>query len=108
MELSFATEELRSLCESRRRSKKRLGELATRGLEQLLADIEACSHLGELVELFPDNVVPICAEQWSVTIGDDYQVTLASGHVVAPVTAEGRIDWHQVVRVRIDAIEVKT
>jgi hypothetical protein len=101
MELSFASEHLRSLCESRKRARKLLGNEAAALLARLLADIEACASVAELVGLLQGQVAAAAGEQWCTTVTTDCSVVFACGHVTVPRTKAGAVDWARVSRVKI-------
>lgn len=104
MELSFATEELRAICESRRRATKKLGPDTARALEMVLSDIDACQTVSEFTALYGDQAAPSPIDCWKVSLEGVSMVTFASGHVSMPRRKDGRVDWHKVTRVRIEAI----
>lgn len=101
MELSFATAQLRSLCESRRRARKLLGIEAAALLAQLLADAEACKSVTELIELLQGQVAPADGDQWRTMLTKHCRVVFGCGHVTAPRTKAGAVDWSKVSRIRI-------
>lgn len=104
MELSFATEQLRSICESRRSATNKLGADTARSLEMVLADIEACQTVEEFTLLYGDQATSSKADRWQVSIEGAVTMTFASGHVSPPLKKDGRVDWRKVTRVRIEAI----
>lgn len=104
MELSFATEQLRGICESRRRATNKLGSDTARSLEMVLADIEACQTVVEFTSLYGDQAAQSTADRWQVSLEGAIIMTFASGHVSTPLKKDGRVDWQKVSRVRIEAI----
>ena len=106
MELSFATEQLRGICESRRRAVTRLGVDAARALEMVLADIDACQSVAEFTALYGDQVKSSSSDNWQVTLEGETMMFFLSGHVSTPKKKDGRIDWNKVTRVRIESIEI--
>lgn len=107
MELSFATEELRAICESRRRATNKLGADTAKSLEMVLADIEACQTVLEFTSLYGDHAASSTVDCWQVALEGASIVTFTSGHVSTPRKKEGRIDWNKVTRVKIEAIGAK-
>ena len=101
MELSFATEDLRSLCERRRRARRLLGNQAAGLLAQLLADIEACANMAELVGLLQSQIAQADGEQWCAKVTTDCSVVFVCGHLTMPRTKTGAVDWARVSRVKI-------
>src|SRR3954454_14606086 len=57
VELAFASVELRSICENRRRATTVIGSEAARELTQRLADLIAFATVAELADLFPTDTV---------------------------------------------------
>jgi hypothetical protein len=106
MELSFATEQLRAICESRRRALTRLGANAARALETVLADIEACQSVFEFTALYGDQVKSLSLDKWHVTLEGEATMVFTSGHVSTPKKKDGHVDWKEVTRVRIELIGV--
>ena len=106
MELSFATEQLRAICESRRRAVIRLGADSARALETLLADIDACQSVSDLTALYGDQVKSSPPDKWHVTLEGEAKMIFTSGHVSTPKKRDGHVDWKKVTRVRIELIGV--
>ncbi len=106
MELSFATEQLRAICESRRRALTRLGADAARVLETLLADIDACQSVSDLTALYGDHAKPSHPDKWDVTLDGETKMIFTSGHVSTPKRKDGHVDWKKVTRIKIELIGV--
>jgi hypothetical protein len=104
MELSFATEKLRAICESRRRATNKLGLDAARALEMVLSDIDASQTVAEFTALYGDLATPSPINNWNVLLDGASMLTFASGHVSTPLRKDGRVDWLKVTRIRIEAI----
>jgi len=107
MELSFASEELRGICESRRRATNKLGADTAKSLEMILADIDACQTVLEFTALYGDHAAPSKNDCWQVTLEGGTTMTFTSGHVATPCKKDGRVDWQRVTRVKIEAIGAK-
>jgi len=108
MELSFASEELRGICESRRRATNKLGVDAAKSIEMVLADIDACQTVLEFTTLYGDHAAPSANDCWQVTLEGAATMTFTSGHVSTPRKKDGCVDWHRVTRVKIEAIGAKS
>lgn len=104
MELSFASEDLRGICESRRRATNKLGAETAKSLEMVLADIEACQTVLEFTALYGDHAASTTDDCWQITLEGAAMMKIAPGHVSAPRKKNGRVDWQKVTRVRIEAI----
>ncbi len=106
MELSFVTEELRAICESRRKAVKRLGHDGSSALEMVLADIEACQSLEEIESIYGDLPTVTGTESWMLSLDGAISVRFTSGHVKTPRRKTGDVDRSKVTRLRIEEIEV--
>lgn len=51
LEIAFQTRELRATCESQARAKRELGDLGSKALRRVLADMNAAENVAELFEL---------------------------------------------------------
>jgi hypothetical protein len=108
VELAFGSIHLRNVCESRRRATTVLGGAdAARELEGRLADLSAATNVAELSDLFPDDIVDRSPTEQSVRLRSGHDIVFAAGHVMVPVNADGSIDWTQVTRIRILALETR-
>ena len=104
MELSFVTEALRAICESRRRATNKLGYEAAQALETMLADIDACHSMSEFTALYGDRTPAALFDVFEVTLDHGPTVSIISGHVTTPRRKDGRVDWNKVTRIRITEI----
>ncbi len=104
LELSFATRELRDICEKRSVAVSILGLSSALELEQRIADIEALENVSDLIELFPECVVQM-GTGFSLQIEAAYKVVFCAGHVSTPLTSVGTVNWEKVTRIRIVALE---
>lgn len=104
MELSFASVELRDLCEKRDKASAAFGPLAASELENRLADIAACETALELMDLFSTDIVAVSATERALLLKAGVQVRFRSGHVKTPLIADCT-DWAHVRRIKITAVE---
>lgn len=105
MELSFTTEELRGICESRRKARKRLGVAASQALEMILADIDACQSVSELESIYGDLPAAAGGDGWELTLDACIRLRFVSGHVKTLTRKGGHVDKSNVTRIRIESIE---
>jgi len=77
------------------------GNEAAALVAQLLADIEACASVAELVCLLQGQVAVADGEQWCTTVTADCSVVFGCGHVKMPRAKAGAVDWARVSRVKI-------
>lgn len=104
MELSFATENLRAICESRRRARARLGSEASQSLEMALADLQACQSLSELETIYGKLPLVEEDESWELVVDNLLAVRFVSGHIRTPRRKSGSIDRNKVTRIKIEKI----
>jgi len=105
VELAFASAELRSICESRRKATAVLGLQAALELEQRLADLAALSTVAELDALFPAAVIEHSPAERSIRLEAGYSLVFCVGHIEVPRTSSGATDWAKVSRIKITALE---
>jgi hypothetical protein len=105
VELVFATIRLRSICENRRTAKTALGEDAARELATRLADFAASTTVADLTDLLGDYIIDRPPSERSLRLHTGYNLIFRSGHVTSPVDAGGAMDWTQVTRIQVVALE---
>jgi hypothetical protein len=107
VELAFASLELRSICESRRRATNLLGAEAARELTQRLADLSAFATAAEVSDLFPGDIVDRSRSERALRLQAGHDLVFCAGHVDVPVLKDGSTDWTKVSRLRIIALEAR-
>lgn len=107
VELAFATVELRSTCENRRRATIVLGPEAARELTQRLADLAAFATVAELADLFPNEITDRSPTERALCLQAGHDLVFCAGHVEVPMNDEGGTDWTKVSRIRIVALEAR-
>jgi hypothetical protein len=106
VELAFATTRLRSICENRRTAKRALGEDAARELATRLADFAASTTVADLTGLLgDDDIIDRPPFERCLRLHTGYNLIFRSGHVTSPVDAGGVMDWAQVTRIQVVALE---
>jgi hypothetical protein len=105
VELAFASAELRSICESRRKATAVLGLQAALEVEQRLADLAALSTVAELDALFPAAVIEHSPAERSIRLEAGCSLVFCVGHIEVPRTSSGATDWAKVSRIKITALE---
>ena len=105
VELAFASLELRSICESRRRATHVLGAEAARELAQRLADISAFATAAEFADFFSDDIVDRSPQERALRLQAGRDLVFCAGHVEVPMAEDGPTDWTKVSRLRITALE---
>jgi hypothetical protein len=104
VELTFASTELRGICESRRRAISAVGVHAARELERILADLAALPTVADLAELLSDSIIERSPAEKAIRLTAGYHLVFCAGHVKAPLTSSGATDWAKVFRIRIIAL----
>jgi proteic killer suppression protein len=104
MDVSFASEELAELCQSRRKAVRELGMPCARKLSSRLADMSAAAHVGELVAGHPHPLKGDRSGQFSVRLDGGKRLVFSPAVIPIPVHEDGSVDWRQVTRVRVDFI----
>jgi hypothetical protein len=107
VELAFASIELRTICESRRRATIVLGTEAARELAQRLADLSALSTAAELTDLFAGDIIDRSPRERVLRLQCGRDLIFCAGHVDVPVMENGSTDWARVSRLRLLALEAR-
>jgi hypothetical protein len=103
LEIAFKTRDLRALCEE-------LGESAqlprdvTEALKRRLADVRAAHSVGDLVAGSP-SFRGDRGERLQIGLADAHTLILKANHADNPVDEDGRVDWSNVSRVKVMAVE---
>ncbi|MCW5658876.1 MAG: hypothetical protein KIT60_14330 [Burkholderiaceae bacterium] len=104
VELAFATEQLRKVCESPASARRSLGQHLANALIRRLADIRAASSVAELANL-GFLTLPIA---WS----DELKIVLTPGQALVALAnqrdspvSKGYVDWSRVYRLKLLRIE---
>lgn len=102
LELSFQSEALRRLCESRLRAIAALGGETAGDLMSKLADLDAAQNAADFLSvLAPEDVLEIGDHELFIAIGSNHAARLRQGHVNAKLDAGGNSDWEKVTRMKV-------
>lgn len=105
MELAFESKPLRTICENEAEARRELGDRVLEMLKHRLADLRAAISAKDVVvgraRLFNNSG----SEYMALELTDGYQLVLAPNHPNNPMTAENRVDWTKVTRVKLLRIE---
>jgi hypothetical protein len=107
VELVFATVELRSICENRKRAITVMGAEAARELSQRLADLVALDTVAGLADLFPEDIIDRSPTERALRLQTGHDLIFCAGHVQVPMNEDGGTDWTRVSRIRITALEAR-
>jgi hypothetical protein len=105
VEFTFATTELRGICENRRRAAAAIGVQAAHELEQRIADLAALATVADLASLFAGNIIERSPLERSIRLKTGYDLVFRAGHVKVPQTSSGALDWAKVSRIKFIALE---
>lgn len=101
MEIAFDTKDLRTLCESERKARGKLGDEVVEQLQHRLADLGAAISLADLsaadLGFRFDDATALC----SVDLAQGYEMKLAVNHRDVPRLSSGAVAWAKVERVKV-------
>lgn len=101
LEIAFQTRELRATCESATRAKRELGELESKALRRVLADMNAVEAVAELFEMGLE--IENCAQGLGMLrfqLSEAISLYCNVNQQVVPINNE-TIDWAQVTRIKV-------
>lgn len=106
MDISFETKKLRELCYNGEWANESLGaEIATL-LRGRLKDVDAASNIFDLPLGDPHQVLSGRKEICVIKLGQLAELHFIANHNENPRSAEGKIDWEKVSRVKLVAIKI--
>ena len=104
LELAFDTLELRSICESPTKAKRKLGDLASRDLRHRLADMRAAESASTLIEMgWASESGTRGSPSLRISLTGTMYVICQPNHGRLPLL-KGRVDWTHVTRLRVTSI----
>jgi hypothetical protein len=104
--LAFATEELRTLCENRLAGERAFGMDVARQLRERLASMREAECMSDLLTGQPTEIKDGTRRCYEVHLPEDYRMVLCANHKPLPLLKEtGTVDWSRVSRVLIRSIE---
>lgn len=101
-ELSFASKDLRSCCESAGKAERKYGQQVARKLRHRIADLMAAKRIDELLA---GNPREINESEMAIDLCDGYRLVFAPGHTNIPLLDSGAVNWSEVSRIKILRIE---
>ena len=104
MQLEFASEGLRELCEQEKAARKLHGADAAKKLRRRLDDLTAASRLGEVVAGKPHALKYDRKGQYAISLAGGLRLILEPGGNDVPLDADGEIDWPNVPCVTITEV----
>ncbi len=101
VDILFADDDLENLCNTERLQKRQLGAKGAKKLQRRLADLDAATHVGELVAGRPHPLKNDRAGQFAVDLDGGCRLVFEPAHDPPPSRDDGSIDWDAVTAVRI-------
>ena len=105
MEVTYATKEIRRLCEEEKYQLKRLGKKRSSRLQNRVNELRAKENVSELQLGRPHELTGDRAGQYSVDLDKQMRLLFEPSEHPAPSHPAGGIDWQQVKCIRIFGIE---
>jgi hypothetical protein len=103
LEPSFASEEVREICEKRAIASEAIGALASLALMRVLADVAAAENLTELQAIIGERLIQLDDQEFAVSLGGGSFFRFRAGRARPPEIAAGSINWDKVDRIKIVA-----
>jgi proteic killer suppression protein len=104
MELQFATQDLKMLCEDGRVAEKLLGTASARRLRARLADLRAAPRLADVRPGHPHPLKGDRDGQFAVSLAGGDRLVFSSGDDPVPRLPTGQVDWSEVKVAKIEFI----
>jgi len=101
LDIYFADDKLRAICEQEKVATKALGKPCARKLRARLADISASVNVKELVAGRPHPLKHDRSGQFSLDLHGGVRLVFKSANDPVPHHDDGGIDWKWVTQVRI-------
>ncbi len=101
MDIAYASEKLRKLCEVRAEAERRLGADCARKLRTRLSDLDAAATLSDLVAGRPHPLKGDRGGQFAVDLAGGSRLVFEPNEDPCPRLGDGAIDWHRVTHIII-------
>lgn len=105
MEIAFDSRQIRHICEDASKATLTLGANVAGALMDRLADLEAATSVSDIIIGRPRAVQSGADEFMAVDLCDGQSLVFAANHNIKPIGDNGRIQWHQVTRIKILQIQ---
>lgn len=104
--MAFSTKALRALCEHEEKAVRELGAKVAARLKRRIADVRAATCVKDLILGKPHELTHYGIEvHFSVDLCDGFQIVFCANHKVVPLLESGDVDWGEVSRIKIVAVE---
>lgn len=104
MKIDIKDKKVRELCEKQAVAVKKLGPACARKLRCRLADLEAATHVTDLVVGHPHPLKGDRNGQFALDLAGGFRLVFEPNHNPVPQCSDGSIDWSQVSIVCIEYI----
>jgi hypothetical protein len=104
LEIAFAKEKLRTLCENKAKAETSLGIEAAVKLRRRLADLVAAENVKELIAGGAKSRGDL-GKELVIELDANHTLVLTPNHMVMPTSKAGNVDWKKVRRVKILRID---
>lgn len=104
MEVAYANDDLRALCEDPRRAIRLLGIVCARKLRARVADLKAAASVVRLPAGKPHPLMGVRLGQYAVDLTNGQRIVLEPGVQPIPKLPSGDVQWDAVTKVRISEI----
>lgn len=95
---------LHETCVNLEKAEQAYGSVSAAALVTFLSDAESLENVGELMDLMGDEIIILPDDSLSVAIGSDYRATLIAAGTRYLQSADGRLVWSSVARLKLLAI----
>lgn len=101
MEIFFLSKDIRKVCEQRRVMGRKLGSASARKLRSRLSDLQAAMNLSEIHTGKPHPLKGDRAGQFAISLHGACRLVFESVDEPVPLSKDGSIAWHEVVKINI-------
>ena len=101
VQLAFATQHLRQLCENSGKARRVLGDAVASRLQGRLADLVSGSHALDFPAGRPREIEEGGRTMIAIELVNGFVLLFCANHSKTPMLKDGAVDWTQVTRVQI-------
>lgn len=101
MNIDYLDNKLRKLCENRSEAEKKLGADCAKKLRSRWSDLDAATHVRELIAGRPHPLERDRLGQFALDLAGGKRLVFKPNHTPIPKNANDSIDWSQVTSITI-------
>lgn len=101
MEITFATTDLRDMCEKEEAAGRILSLVAAEALKHRMSDIRAADSIHEVLVGRPRVGDFNGKECFIIDLDEEFQLKVIAAHSKPPLRTDGSADWEQIRRVKV-------